>query len=71
MEKVQYFSFLSEIGKIGKSLVFFRKNTAYTIKNGIKRLFLRKVKEKRKRGSSSAPLSFISSLTKARMEKLK
>ncbi|WP_270615764.1 hypothetical protein [Streptococcus koreensis] len=28
MEKVQYFSFLSEIGKIGKSLVFFRKNTA-------------------------------------------
>lgn len=28
MEKVQYFSFLSKIGKIGKSLVFFRKNTA-------------------------------------------
>nr|DAQ76312.1 MAG TPA: hypothetical protein [Caudoviricetes sp.] len=27
MEKVQYFSFLSEIGKIGKSLVFFRKKT--------------------------------------------
>jgi len=62
LEKVQYFSFLSEIGKIGKSLVFFRKKTAYILFKDIKKDFSF-VKSKRKgKGAQVPPLYPLSHL---------
>ena len=55
MEKVQYFSFLSEIGKIGKSLVFFRKKTAYTLFKGIKRTFPSSSQREKEKGLKLRP----------------
>jgi hypothetical protein len=61
LEKVQYFSFLSEIGKIGKSLVFFRKKTAIPLFR-VKEKFS-KVESKRKgKGAQAPPLYPLSYL---------